>query len=402
MRELPPNLSEADLLDHVEGARLSPAVAAALAADADLAAWAAGLRADRAALAGLSDAKAPAALMARVEAALEQDALATALGAESAAVGPVPVVMVHRTRGPVLARIGGWPALAVAAALALVAGLSWVAVSSRPAARPGATAGPLISAAMPDAWPSSGADTPAPSADPGRDLALISEPPGPSDFEPALTGTGSTAAATAAGADSPGTPAPWGMPLDRALALAAQGRLLIEIDSAELDRTGARLDSLTRLRASAMRIHARAEPAGRALVALARARADARAAHAFAVVPPAAVEPARLASDASATPPAPGPEVVVLPHPDPPRAARAVLPAAYELDVLAAEAALDSALRGLCHGARQRARLVILSDDEAALVWPAPEVDPAFVGPPVELMPVSPARVSVPVVARER
>ena len=418
---MPPNLTESNLLDFVEGVAITPDVAArvnaAMTADPHLAAWVRAVQADRAALIALPGIKAPAGLLEAVEAELDGDVLVSALNAEYAASGPVPVV-VSRPLGPgVLVRIGRSPILALAAMLALAAGAAWLSVrggSSGPRATPLARSGGTVqtlestpSAVGVDATTlavsrssGGGVATEPPAGAPGEERLADAAPPEPNEPPGTLMARSADHAPNA-----PAVAPPWGLPLDRALALAAEGRLLIEIDSAELDRTATRLDALVRTPGAGLRVHRHVAAAAARLVAVERARIDAEML---------ARDDRALAQGGQRTTPSTldqsgeGAATVRAPAASPsgragapPSAPPAILPGTFEAQLPANEAALEALLRRLSAVGRQRARLVEL-DAAAAATLSALTPGQELVGPPVEFARDTVARVAVPIVVRER
>ncbi|MGD9690675.1 MAG: hypothetical protein AB7K52_13405 [Phycisphaerales bacterium] len=226
------------LEDLVEGRALAPSgqarVDAALAADPALAGRLSAMRAQRAVLVSLRHApiQAPADLLARAQSALEREEREALLGlaaSEHRTAGSIPASRVEFTGPGVLARLTPvvrvLRPIAAAAAIILVAGLSLWGVRT------------LVQRAS---------DTLAKSSDP--DVGPIEDhaitPELARNDLPAAPAPGETLAGT----DAPGSPAeidtppaptivaaehPFGMPLDRALALAGEGRLVIRIRAAE-------------------------------------------------------------------------------------------------------------------------------------------------------------------------
>ena len=429
VHELPAKLSESDVLDFVEGVHLAPDVAvriaAAMAADAAFAGWVQALRADRAALIAMPAAKTPAGLLEAVESQLDSEVLVSAARVEHAARGPVPVV-VARPLGPgVLARIGRSPMLALAAMLAMAAGAMWLAVGSTQSAKPARTP-------TSKANPATGPETLRPVD--GPDATTLSARAGDVDGTEAGASGGLEAAAGAAveqrlaeaGApepnEQPGTlmarpaadvasvaaPHPWGLPLDRALTLAAEGRLLIEIDSAELDRTATRLEGLTRASSAVWHVRRHDAPASSRVVALERSRIDAAAQAERTLAQDGSPRSPRSprtfdqsGESGAATgrlpplrEPARGPAASAAPP--------AVLPGTFEAQMPATEPVLEALLRRLSGVGRQRAQLVELDPVAAEILRLLPAPGDEFVGPPPEFAHDTVSRVAVPIVVRER
>lgn len=431
MHELPAKLSEGDVLDFVEGVHLAPDVAvriaAAMAADATFAGWVQALRADRAALIAMPAAKAPAGLLEAVESQLDSEVLVSAARVEHAARGPVPVV-VARPLGPgVLARIGRSPMLALAAMLAMAAGAMWLAVGSTQSAKP-----PRMMASK--ANPATGPETLRPVD--GPDATTLSARAGGVDGTEHGASGGLEAAAGAAVEqrlaeagppepnEQPGTlmarpaadvasvaaPQPWGLPLDRALTLAAEGRLLIEIDSAELDRTATRLEGLTRASSAVWHVRRQEASVSARVVAIERSRIDAAAQAERTLAQdgsprsprsPRTFDQSGESGAATGTgrlpplrEPARGPAASAAPP--------AVLPGTFEAQMPATEPVLEALLRRLSGVGRQRAQLVELDPVAAEILRLLPAPGDEFVGPPPEFAHDTVSRVAVPIVVRER
>lgn len=426
VHELPAKLSESDVLDFVEGVHLAPDVAvriaAAMAADAAVAGWVQALRADRAALIAMPAAKAPAGLLEAVESQLDSEVLVSAARVEHAARGPVPVV-VARPLGPgVLARIGRSPMLALAAMLAMAAGAMWLAVGSTQSAKPARTP-------TSKANPATGPETLRPVD--GPDATTLSARAGDVDGTEHGASGGLEAAAGAAVEqrlaeagppepnEQPGTlmarpaadvasvaaPHPWGLPLDRALALAAEGRLLIEIDSAELDRTATRLEGLTRASSAVWHVRRHDAPASSRVVALERSRIDAAAQAERALAQGSSPRAPRAFDQSGESGAATGrlpPLREPAKRPAASAAPPAVLPGTFEAQIPATEPVLEALLRRLSGVGRQRAQLVELDPVAAEILRLLPAPGDGFVGPPPEFAHDTVSRVAVPIVVRER
>ncbi|MGQ0629367.1 MAG: hypothetical protein ACT4PL_14875 [Phycisphaerales bacterium] len=240
------------LIDLIEDQPLSAeareTLGRALLADHNLSRLVAQMRADRAGLLDLGSVKAPAGLIDGVEAMLERDALLGLAASESvAAPASIPISTFRAapalatTRRPSMRRIGF--ALSAAAALAVVATVSYFAASRSGPNRPKPT--DLTHNA-----------DPAPNIVPPRDL------PGPSPIvntlatgnDPAAApiGTPEPALATAIAAVStiddlpkdiaPAPADPFGMSFDRAIALARDGRLVVRVRTAAIDAVTANLE----------------------------------------------------------------------------------------------------------------------------------------------------------------
>lgn len=241
-------ISEDVLLALVEGEPLTPAQAAAaraaLGADAELARLVRGMRADRAALAdSAARIKAPAGLLAGVEATLEREAL-LGLPAEPAVLATLPISRVQpagaRAAGGGLRTIleSNWSrGLAAAAAVAmLVGGTVLLAVRNTGRSRPVA---PILA--------NNTAEAPASSSGP---LAMASEPAGARaapqasevveavSTEPSLAAAERAESAWAAGAVSD---------LDRAVALAREGRLAIRVVAPDVALARQSVEALARV-----------------------------------------------------------------------------------------------------------------------------------------------------------
>lgn len=218
------------LLALVEGEPLSPSdrsrAERALASDPALAGLVESLRADRLALVALGSARmpAPADLVDRIGAALDAAALRALAGEEAVAAVAVPVSRVEYTRPSIIARIGAsrWlrPA-ALAAGLLLAGGI--VLIAARAILHRQAPAVPVAVNPQPDA------PSPEPSAAPAglahADPADAVAPESPEAASPVIA------------PDAPGTRVAaakprYGIPLDRALELAAEGRLAIRVRAA--------------------------------------------------------------------------------------------------------------------------------------------------------------------------
>lgn len=225
MLNLPPHLDPADVLAFIEGEPLSgPArqqIQAAMAADAAFRRVVEGMQSDRVGLVGLSRVHAPADLLNRVEAELSQADLLALAGAESAAATTVPISRVAYEGPSVVGVIMASPwtrRLAAAAAIAMAAGLAYIGLKSafnkfdsRTTIVKNETTAPV--------------PIEVPELREPVDVAVNDAPPLPEAVDP-------SANEPVAMVVQPKAPNPlYGMELDRALALAGEGKLLIRLRS---------------------------------------------------------------------------------------------------------------------------------------------------------------------------
>ncbi|MFN0012003.1 MAG: hypothetical protein ACKVS8_10205 [Phycisphaerales bacterium] len=450
MTSLPSNLTEADVLDFVEGGDISPQVLArieaALVADPAFEALVQGMRSDRAPLMALAAAKAPVGLLESVEALLENEDLASVVGVEHAASGPVPVVVLRSQTPGVLARIGPARTLAAAAACAFVAGAAWltlgpasnsasrlIALDSRTARDLAATQphneGVRVATEAPQL-----ARSDSPTAARGSSLnahALEVSSSGPDDAAGAAADSVALAESTAQfvgpvppdqNADASAQSQPWGMSLARAAELAREGRLIIEVRSTETDRTQLRLDGLARRPTGAVRV-AQQPDASIASQTASYVRQQVGLAHAqrqsaqqgFGDPVPGDMARAR-AGESGGVPAAPLPQVpgsvpqIALQPVPPPR----VLEQGYEAMVMPDERSIRSLLRVLTPGSMQVAQLIEIDAPVAAQIQQTRVQQQAgalpTTGAPAppsraakeQTRPEPPAPVAVPIVVREK
>ena len=264
--ELPDGVDGTLLLDLIEDQPISPADRAMLGtwlvAHPSLARLVAQMRGDRAGVQQLARVKAPAGLLDGVEAMLEREALLGLASDEVALPAPIPIshfqpIIDRAERAQTWRRIGY--GLAAAAGLAIVATISYVAVRD-----PGVPTRPSRADLVANNTKPIKATLPAVPSDliaPDREIIAIAAaenigPPSPADevIEANLLSERQAIAAADAAAVEAATAlvaaAPFGMPIDRAIALAREGRLLVTIKSASIDGATA---SLLRLKDKPLR-----------------------------------------------------------------------------------------------------------------------------------------------------
>ena len=133
---LPHGITEADLIDLADGVLArdrEDVVLGALKSDPRLGLLAKQFRADRELVAGLGEVRAPAGLAEGIEARLEAAALRDLASASRDVPRPIPISQVERREPSVLRLLmeSAWPRrLAVAASIAIVAGLGTMAASA--------------------------------------------------------------------------------------------------------------------------------------------------------------------------------------------------------------------------------------------------------------------------------
>ncbi len=287
------------------------------------------MRADRVALTGLAEAAAPANIVSRVEAELDREALAALAGAERGTVAPLAISRVEYTRPSIITRLNSrqWSAVAAAAGLALIAGV--VFFSIRASFKP------------PAPGPSGAGHTGTP------EVVTIDIPPAPLTVEDALARglNPSPDAATPAPAPEviaslPIGPRPeFGLPLDRALALAAEGRLVVRVRSLNDEARALQHVSKHGLRTP---LTPATDPGLRLALGVQPTAPVA--------VPSPAIQPApALASDGHSAPPRP-PAPPAPPSPSTTEPAWRLLDATYAAPFAPTKAALRKLLADLRHG----------------------------------------------------
>lgn len=216
---LPAGITEADLIDLVDGVALHPsreaAVLAALKAEPRLGLSIKQMREDRAGLTALGELHAPLGLADGIEARLEADAIRSLAHAEEGAADVIPISTMRVETPGIWHHLleSAWPKrLATAASLAIVGSLiyfggremlrnGWPTTSSTLAVKP---------TPAPDIAPPAPHDAPAP-------IEVAAAPDTPS-----TAASGPTLIADAAPAEQPITP-------EQAVALAREGRLVISV-----------------------------------------------------------------------------------------------------------------------------------------------------------------------------
>ncbi|MGH7131643.1 MAG: hypothetical protein ACREJO_06835 [Phycisphaerales bacterium] len=265
-------IDETELLAFIEREPLAvdraDAVRGAIAADAGLRELVDGMRADRSALAGIDDVHAPSNLLELVEARLEREALVglSRVGAPA----KLPVSQVIPERESVIGQIITRPwarQLAMAAGLLIVAGVgfmvvkaNWPTHKAREFARGDNRAEPGTLVEKPEGLAAKTASGANPKND--ADLAVgptRSAATGSTTVEP-TTVQGPAAIADASSKDAAKTEVqPPAMTLDRAIALAKEGRLVVRLRATDGNVAQERLDSLAK-RAGSWLKHGPATP----------------------------------------------------------------------------------------------------------------------------------------------
>lgn len=218
---LPAGITEADLIDLIDGVALQPsreaAVLAALKAEPRLGLTIKQLREDRAGLTALGELHAPLGLADGIEARLEADAIRSLAQAEDGASDIIPISTM-RVETPGVWQLlleSAWPKrLATAASLAIVGSLIYF--GGREMLRNGWPAGSSNLAVKPT--PAPDVAPPAPHDAP----ALIELAANPTSDTPTIAALVPTLVADAAPAEQPITP-------EQAVALAREGRLVISV-----------------------------------------------------------------------------------------------------------------------------------------------------------------------------
>ncbi len=368
-------ISEQLLIDLIEDQPIAEAdrarIGAALLADPALSRMVAEMRADRVGLVELGHIKAPAGLLDGVEAMLERQAL---LGLATSEVSAVPASIpisqyqpaANRTDRAVTVRRIGY-GLALAAGLAIVATVSFWAVRkpASPVVRDitrenGKKAAPNVNpnTVTPAIVPGGSNDSiainnaaPVDTINPTIEIAT----PGPTNVgktDPEVNPVDPVPTI----AEATPVKLPFGMPLDRALDLAREGRLLVRVKAKSIDAATTQLDRMKDRSASAAgsggRLIALAAPQAAELAGVVRREHDraieiARALTPFSPVPP-------FFANQNGTP---NPFANRDPHAFSPKPATTVIdaapalgPSAYALDVPADERALRRLLKRLPAG----------------------------------------------------
>lgn len=250
-------IDETELLAFIEREPMAgdrtEAVRRAIAADAGLRELVEGMRADRSALAGLDNVHAPANLLELVEARLEREALVGL--SRAAAPAKLPVSQVIPERESVIGKIVTRPwarQLAMAASLLIVAGAGFMVVKAnwpthkpREFARGDNNAEPSTPASTSNVAAKTASGT-NPKND--ADLAVGTTRPAADSMTAEPTAVQSPAAiadASSKDAAKAETHAP-AMTIDRAIALAKEGRLVVRLRAADGAAAQERLDSLAK------------------------------------------------------------------------------------------------------------------------------------------------------------
>ena len=263
-------IDETELLAFIEREPMAAdrvdAVRRAIAADAGLRELVEGMRADRSALASLDDVHAPSNVLELVEARLEREALVGL--SQVAAPAKLPVSQVIPERESVIGRIVTRPwarQLAMAAGLLIVAGVgfmvvkaNWPAPKYREFARGNNHAEPSTVANTPEiAAKTSSVMNPKNDADlavgPTRSAADSTTAEPTAAQGPAAIADASSKDAAKAEVHTPT------MTVDRAIALAKEGRLVVRLRAADGAAAQDRLDSLAK-RAGSWLKHGPATP----------------------------------------------------------------------------------------------------------------------------------------------
>lgn len=236
---IPAGISEGDLLDLVEGRLREPRLTEVESAIADMPSLqrlVRDMRADREAVRGLPALEAPAFMLPTVRAVLDEDTIRTLRMAEVAADAPLPrsTIIPARSRARIPFHLSLRPhQLALAAGLVLLAGgaaLVWRTIIQDARVEPTDSGNRVV---RDDARST-------PEVAPGGPRLARHEPPVETRHDPAPDLPAETALANAT------VPAQPTVTIDRALALAAEGRLIIRVTTAEPTRATDVLDRLAR------------------------------------------------------------------------------------------------------------------------------------------------------------
>ena len=228
--QLPAGITEADLIDLVDGVALHPsreaAVLAALKAEPRLGLLIKQLRDDRGGLMNLGEVHAPLGLAEGIEARLEQDAIRSLAQAEETTTDAIPISAVRiETPGAWQVLLeSAWPRrLATAASLAIVGSLVYFGGREAIRAWPNVMGGPGGPNVVVKPKPDHGT----PGLDAAPSPAPIEVATGPTDGP---DGPNSAAAMTSIAAHTPDAPvADVPLTVEQAAALARQGRLAISV-----------------------------------------------------------------------------------------------------------------------------------------------------------------------------
>lgn len=260
-------IDESELLAFIErepmAADRAEAVRTAIAADAVLRDLVQAMRDDRAALAAMGEVRAPSTLLEGVEARLEREALVGLSRVQSSA--GLPVSQIVPERESVIATIFTRPwarQLAMAAGIVLAVGVGYFVVRTNwptPKAREFARGNAMPADAQPARSDFSAGAAHANTSTPSIDVASAS-PAASSMADPQATKPTVAEGPSVASAEKAEPAAEPAMTIDRAVALAKQGRLVVRLPAADLAGGHAKLDSL-RIRTGAWLAVDRAAPA---------------------------------------------------------------------------------------------------------------------------------------------
>lgn len=257
IRNLPPGLTEADVIDMIDGGGAVPqqregAIIEALRADPRLALLVKQLRADRAMLIAAEPAieRAPASLVDLIDAQLERAALSALVHEAEEATAPIPISSVQPARGfgggrgvlAVLAESIWARRLATAASIAVVGGLGALGV------RELVRQWPRISGASPIASNDARPNDVGVTADPGE-TRLTHTDPDAASMHASEIASNTTSVSPPPARDSAaghGDAMPTELSPAAALALAQEGRLVITVRARQLPATLRHLESLSR------------------------------------------------------------------------------------------------------------------------------------------------------------